>query len=30
VFTGDESVEIIDLLLVTSLEIIDGSPRRRR
>ena len=30
VFTGHESFEIIDLLLVTSLEVIDGSPRRRR
>jgi hypothetical protein len=30
VFTEGESFEIIDLLLVTSLEVINGKPKRRR
>ncbi|MBW3596479.1 MAG: hypothetical protein KY475_04295 [Planctomycetes bacterium] len=30
VYTSDDHFEIIDLLLVTSLEIINGSPRRGR
>jgi hypothetical protein len=26
----DETFEVVDLMLVTSLEVIDGSPRTRR
>ncbi len=30
IFTGGEGFEIVDLLLVTSLEIINGKPKRKK
>jgi len=30
VYGADETFEVIDLLLVTSLEVLDGKPRSRR